>query len=103
MTEPTPAGLNDVQRVVEVVRHFRIQLGIALNRADIHLESNLAIKQYARDKGFPILAEIPYDKRMPLALANAQPVASVSPAVPASIVISTLATTISEKINEIPE
>ena len=99
VTEPTPAALNDLKRVVEVVKHFRTPLGIVLNRSNIHPESNRAIKQFAQDKGFFILSEIPYDKSMPMAVANAQPVVSAYPSAPASLALSKLAKALSERIN----
>ncbi|SHJ94230.1 MinD superfamily P-loop ATPase, contains an inserted ferredoxin domain [Malonomonas rubra DSM 5091] len=102
VTEPTPAGLNDLQRVIEVVRHFQIPLGIVLNKADIHLESNRTIKKFARNNGFSILAEIPYDKSMSLALAKAQPVVCAYPAAPAALAICTLAGVLEKKLNELP-
>jgi MinD superfamily P-loop ATPase len=102
VTEPTPAALNDLKRVVEVVKHFRTPLGIALNRSDIHLESNSAIKQFAQDNGFPILSEIPYDKSMPMAVANAQPVISAYPSAPSSLALGKLAMALSERINALP-
>ena len=101
ITEPTPAALNDLKRVVDVVKHFRIPLGIALNRSDIHPESNRAIKRFTQDNDFSILAEIPYDKSMPMALANAQPVVSAYPAAPSSLALGKLAEALQERINEL--
>jgi MinD superfamily P-loop ATPase len=102
VTEPTPAALNDLKRVVEVVKHFRIPLGIVLNRCDIHPESNRAIKQFTRENDFSILAEIPYDKSMPMAVANAQPVIAAYPSAPSSLALGKLAAALSERINELP-
>lgn len=99
VTEPTPAALNDLKRVAEVVKYFRIPLGIALNRSDIHPESNRAIKQFARDNGFPILSEIPYDKCMPSAVAIAQPVTTAFPASPAALALEDLAEILIEEIS----
>lgn len=102
VTEPTPAALNDLKRVVEVVRHFRVPFGIVLNRSDIHSGSNRAIKQFAEDNGFPLLIEIPYDNNMPRSVANAQPVISAYPSTPASQALRKLAEALSEKISELP-
>ena len=99
VTEPTPAAQNDLKRVIEVVKHFRTPFGIALNRSDIHLESNRAIKQFAQENGFSILAEIPYDKSMPMAIASGQPVISAYPAAPSSLALGRLAAALYEKIN----
>jgi MinD superfamily P-loop ATPase len=103
VTEPTPAALNDLQRVVEVVSHFRTPLGIVLNRADIDPESNRAIKQFIQTNEFFLLAEIPHDKSMPLALANAQPLVSAYPSAPASLALSRLAKALKERMNALPE
>ncbi|WP_136809096.1 ATP-binding protein [Desulfosediminicola flagellatus] len=100
VTEPTPAALNDLKRVVEVVKHFKIPLGITLNRSDIHLESQRAIRQFADENGYFILSEIPYDNSMPMAVANAQPVISAYPSAPGSLALQTLAEVLSEKITE---
>ena len=102
VTEPTPAALNDLKRVVAVVKHFRTPLGIALNRSDIHPESNRAIQQFAQDNGFSILAEMPCDKSMPMALAKAQPIVSAYPSAPASLALNKLAEALHERINELP-
>ena len=99
ITEPTPAALNDLKRAIEVVKHFRIPFGIVLNRSDIHTESNRAIKQFARDNGFHILSEIPYDKKVPMALAAARPVVSAFPDAPSSLAINKLAEALYERIH----
>jgi MinD superfamily P-loop ATPase len=99
VTEPTPAALNDLKRVAEVIEHFRIPLAIALNRSDIHHASNLAIKRFARKNGFPILAEIPSDDSLPMALAKALPVVSAYPSAPASLALDRLAGALQEKIH----
>jgi MinD superfamily P-loop ATPase len=101
VTEPTPAALNDLKRVVEVVKHFKIPLDIVLNRSDIHPESNQAIKLFARDNDFSILSEIPYDRSMPMALATAQTVISAYPDAPSSLALNKLAEVLSERINEL--
>jgi MinD superfamily P-loop ATPase len=82
-------------------KHFKTPLGIALNRSDIHPESNRAIKQFAQGNDFPILSEISYDKSMPMAVANAQPVVSAYPSAPASLALRKLAGGLSERINEL--
>jgi len=102
VTEPTPAAMNDLKRIVEVTKHFKTPLGIVLNRSDIHPESNTTIKLFAKDNGFSILSEIPYDKSIPMAVANAQPVVSAYPAAPSSQALNKLAVALSGRINKLP-
>ena len=91
VTEPTPAALHDLQRIIEVVGHFKTPLGIVINRADIHPETNTVIKQFASENGFDLLAEIPYDPCMPRALAEGKLALTVYPDAPSSRVIKELA------------
>ena len=98
VTEPTPAALHDLQRVVEVIRHFQVSMGIIINRADIHPASNKAIHHYAEENGFSVLAEIPYDKSISQALANGRPVVEAFPDAPSARVIYGLTETLYEKV-----
>jgi len=102
ISEPTPAALHDLKRIVGVVRHFGIPLGIVLNRADIHPESNRAAKNLAESHGIDLLGEIPYDRSVPMALANAQPVVAAYPSAPASLAITGLLAALEEKSGMLP-
>lgn len=99
ITEPSTAALNDLKRVMEVTKHFRIPLGIVINKADIHAESRKAIHSFADRSGFSIHAEIPYDNSVPMAIANARPVVAAYPDSPSSLLITKLADTLMEAIN----
>ena len=61
VTEPTPFGLNDLQLAVEVVRQLGLPLGVIINRSGI---GNGRVRDYCRDQGLEILAEIPDDRRV---------------------------------------
>ena len=91
VTEPTPSALHDLQRIIEVVGHFKMPLGIVINRADIHPETNVLIKQFASENGFDLLAEIPYDPCLPRALAEGKLAVTAYPDTPSSQVIKELA------------
>lgn len=91
VTEPTPSALHDLQRIIEVVGHFKMPLGIVINRSDIHPETNTVIKQFASENGFDLRAEIPYDLCMPRALAEGNLSITVYPDAPSSLVIKELA------------
>ena len=79
VTEPTTAALSDLQRVMEVAGHFRTPLGVVLNKADIHEESRAAFYSFVAKNNIALLGEIPYDNRVPLAIAGAQPVVAAFP------------------------
>ncbi len=96
VTEPTPSALHDLQRIIEVVGHFKTPLGIVINRADIHPETNVLIKQFASENGFDLLAEIPYDLCLPRALAEGKLAITTYPDAPSSLVIKELAFSVLE-------
>lgn len=98
VTEPTPAALHDLARMVKVVEHFHVPLGIIINRADIHPFGNKTIYRYAEQHDCPIIAEIPYDKNVGLALAQARPVVDAFPDSPAARALAGLAETLRKKV-----
>ena len=38
ITEPTVSGVHDLQRVIELVKHFGIQFLVIINKADLNAE-----------------------------------------------------------------
>lgn len=91
VTEPTPAALSDLKRLLEVVGYFKIPTGIVINKSDMHRKSRQAIRDFAAGRGMPVLAEMPYDMSIPKAMARALPVVKAYPESPASKAIYELA------------
>ncbi|HBR21559.1 MAG TPA: (4Fe-4S)-binding protein [Nitrospiraceae bacterium] len=90
VTEPTPSALSDMKRLIEVINYFKTSTGIVINKSDIHPESAQKIKDFASEKGFKILAEIPYDLSIPNAITQAVPVVKAYPESQSSTVIKCL-------------
>jgi MinD superfamily P-loop ATPase len=61
VTEPTPFGLNDLKLAVEMLRAFKLPLGVVINRAGL---GDRETQEYCRRQGIEILAEIPDDRRV---------------------------------------
>jgi MinD superfamily P-loop ATPase len=61
VTEPTPFGLSDLKLAAEVVRILGIPCGLVVNRAGLEYED---VHGFAKEKGIPILMEIPFDRRI---------------------------------------
>ena len=91
VTEPTPPALHDLQRIIEVVSHFAIPVGIVLNRCDLHDAGRRRVRQYLEEKKVELLAEIPYDPLLPTALAEGRPAVEAYPDAPSSGAIRRLA------------
>ena len=87
VTEPTPTGLHDLQRVIQVVNFFKTPMGVVINKADIHEATRKDVRNYISDNNFDMLGEIPYDKTLPLALAEGKLAVTSYPSSPASIAL----------------
>jgi len=61
VTEPTPFGLNDLALAVDMVRELDLPLGVVINRIGVGDER---VHAFCREKGIPILLEIPDDRRI---------------------------------------
>ena len=90
VTEPTPSALSDLKRVVEVARFFKIKAGVVLNRADMHEGSRQVLFSWLKENDLELLVEIPYDPRLPEALAQGGLSVTMYPDAPASVAIREL-------------
>ncbi|HUU03457.1 MAG TPA: P-loop NTPase [Myxococcota bacterium] len=61
VSEPTLSGLHDLERVVELTRHFDVKTVVAINKADINLDMSAKIELAAESLGIPVLGRIRYD------------------------------------------
>lgn len=61
VTEPTPSGRHDLERVADLCRHFQIPLTVIINKHDLNLEENDRIGAFCQDGGHPVIAQLPHD------------------------------------------
>ena len=64
VTEPTVSGIHDLNRILEVTKHFGIKSGIIINKSDLNEKQTDKIKQTAAERNITILGTIPYDKQI---------------------------------------
>jgi len=67
VTEPTPFGLNDLVLAVEMTRAVGVPMGVVINQADI---GDRRVHDYCEREDIPLLAEIPFDRRIAEAYAR---------------------------------
>jgi MinD superfamily P-loop ATPase len=77
VTEPTPLGLSDLELAVAMGRALRLPMGIVLNRAGEG--DDTALHDFAARMQVPILAVIPFDRRIAAAYARGRVVAEAMP------------------------
>jgi MinD superfamily P-loop ATPase len=61
VTEPTVSGIHDMQRAIELCRHFKVPVMVCINKYDLNLEKSSEIEALAREGELPIVGRVPYD------------------------------------------
>ncbi|MCG6963025.1 MAG: ATP-binding protein [Acidobacteria bacterium] len=74
VTEPTVSGEHDLERVLQLVKHFGIPAAVCVNRWDIHPEGTARIEDRAREHGVTLFAKIRYDTAVTSAQVQGRPV-----------------------------
>lgn len=62
VTEPTPSGRHDLERVAELCRHFRIPVAVIINAFDLNLQNSADIERHCKDQGHALLGCLPHDE-----------------------------------------
>lgn len=90
VTEPTPSGEHDLQRIVELCAHFRQKVRVCINKADINPVVAKRIRDKVRELGAETIGEIPYDPNILLCTRNGVPIVKQIPDAPAAKAIRAL-------------
>ena len=90
ITEPTPSGLHDLSRAIEMVNQFNIPFGIVINKADLKSASQKQLNRYIEKAGYEILGRINFDLSIPKAMSYAEPVVDYAPESVASQAINNI-------------
>jgi len=78
ITEPTMSGLHDLERILDVTRHFGITSVVCINKYDINEANSRRITEFCQERGVMIVRNIPYDPVVTEAMVAAMPVVEFS-------------------------
>ena len=70
VTEPTLAGIHDLERVVKVAHHFKVPVAVVINKYDINPDNSYHIEQYCSKNTLNLAGRIPYDQCVTKAMVN---------------------------------
>lgn len=87
VTEPTVAGIHDLCRALDTVRHFGVRALVCINKADIYPAGAQEINSFCRRTGIATVGSIPFDLMVPAAVVAGQPVTAMCPESPASLAL----------------
>jgi len=74
VTEPTLSGAHDLERVIQVCRHFGVRAVVCINKFDINELNTRKIEDFCARSETRIVSRIPYDSTVTEALMQAEPV-----------------------------
>ena len=61
VTEPTPSGKHDMERVVDLCKHFKPKVAAIINKWDLNQDLSRDIQQWCEARDIPIVAHLPHD------------------------------------------
>jgi len=73
VTEPTTAGLHDLERVLKLAENFKVTVKVIINKFDLAEEKSKEIEQYCIDKGIEVIGRIPFDEDVVRAISKGVP------------------------------
>ena len=74
VTEPTPSGVHDLERVVALCDHFRIKVAVIINKFDLNAQHTARIEALCREKGYTLAARLPHDTAVTESMVRRQAV-----------------------------
>jgi MinD superfamily P-loop ATPase len=79
IVEPTLSGIHDMQRVADLLTHFKIPGLICINKCDLNQGLTAAIEVEGRKRGMEIIGRLPFDPRFTRAMVAAQTIVEFAP------------------------
>ena len=70
VTEPTLSGIHDLERVVNVSKHFKVPVEVVINKYDINTENSYQIEHYCSENNLTVAGKIPYSQCVTEAMVN---------------------------------
>lgn len=98
VTEPTPLGAHDLQRILELTHELGIQTSVVLNRADIPGGLRDIIHKLCIQHNVEVISEIPLDNKLLESYVSGTPVVKKFPNASSSVALFKLANTLREMV-----
>jgi MinD superfamily P-loop ATPase len=77
VTEPTVAGVHDLERILQTAAHFGVPAAVLLNKADLSSSQAEVIVNYCKRNGVPFVGQLPFDTAVTEAMVRGKPITTV--------------------------
>jgi MinD superfamily P-loop ATPase len=98
VTEPTVAGIHDMERILETTAHFRVPTWVCVNKADLFPAGSDQIQDACQRKGVTVAGCIPFDQTVTEAMVRGEPVTAFDPDAPSSRAMTEIWLSLSESL-----
>jgi MinD superfamily P-loop ATPase len=88
VAEPTVAGVHDMRRVLQTVKHFGVRAVVCINKADIYPAGVDEIEAFCRESGIETVGRIPFDLTVASAMVAGEAVTTFRSQAPSSVAIA---------------
>lgn len=73
VTEPTVAGIHDLERILGLASHFQVPALVCINKYDVDEQKAEEIEWYCYDRGIRVIVKIPFDEDVSRAIMQGMP------------------------------
>ncbi len=84
VAEPTPSGLHDLSRLIDLSKHFGVPTYVCINQYDVNEEVSEEIEGFCSRVEVEVVGKIPFDEKVVEAATHRKPVVEYSPASPSA-------------------
>jgi len=101
VTEPTMTGAHDLERIIDLARHFDIPTVVVVNKGDVNPSCTGDIRSFCRERQIDFLGSIPYEPMVTEAQRRGKTVLEFAPECPASVEIHNIFDRFTKKMEEL--
>ena len=79
VTEPTMSGIHDLERVLQLLKHFNVEPCVCVNMYDINVENTEKIEAFCRENGVEVVGKIAFNPKVTEAMVNGKTIIEYAP------------------------
>jgi MinD superfamily P-loop ATPase len=79
VTEPTLSGIHDLERVLQLLNHFKVKPFVCVNMYNINADNTDKILAFCKEKGIEVVGTIPFSPEVTQAMVNGKTIVEYAP------------------------
>jgi MinD superfamily P-loop ATPase len=79
VTEPTMSGIHDLERALQMLKHFNVPPIVCINMYDLNKENTGKIVRFCEESGIKVAGKIPFNPIVTKAMVNGKPILEYEP------------------------